>query len=122
MASHQIVHVELPSQDIAAAGRFYADLFGWKIDHMPEMNYALFDPGDGRGGGFPQIDGELVTPGAVLVYVSTDDIEASLAKAESLGGNTVVPKTEIPGMGWFAIFSDPSGNRVGLYTGRNEPN
>jgi predicted enzyme related to lactoylglutathione lyase len=29
-----------------------------------------------------------------------------------------VPKTEIPGMGWYAIFSDPTGNRIGLFTGR----
>ena len=52
----------------------------------------------------------------MLVYVGTDDIEASLAKAESLGGSTIVPKTEIPGQGWFAVFTDPTGNRMALYT------
>ena len=49
---------------------------------------------------------------------ATDDIDASLAKAESLGGKTVIPKTEIPGVGWFGFFSDPTGNVVSLYTSK----
>jgi hypothetical protein len=53
----------------------------------------------------------------VVVYIGTDDIEASLAKVEKLGGKTVTPKSEIPGMGWFALFTDPSGNLVGLFAG-----
>ncbi len=51
-----------------------------------------------------------------MVYISTDDIDASLAKAESLGGKIVLPKSEIPDTGWFGFFSDPTGNVVGLYT------
>jgi predicted enzyme related to lactoylglutathione lyase len=49
--------------------------------------------------------------------VASEDIDADLRKAESLGGTTVVPKTEIPQVGWFAIFKDPSGNKVGLFSG-----
>jgi hypothetical protein len=56
----------------------------------------------------------------VLVYVQTDDIEATLAKVESLGGRVLVPKTEIPTVGWFGVFSDPTGNKVGLYSGKEE--
>jgi hypothetical protein len=44
-----------------------------------------------------------------------DDIEATLAKASTLGGKTVVPKQEVPGMGWFAWFQDPEGNCIGLW-------
>jgi predicted enzyme related to lactoylglutathione lyase len=120
MASHPIVHVEFPSNDLQASGRFYAELFGWGVEHHPEMNYATFEAQGGPGGGFPQVDGQVVTPGAVLVYVGTDDIDASLAKAESLGGQTVVPKTEIPSIGWFGVFTDPTGNRVALYTPRSQ--
>ena len=119
MGQHPIVHVEIPAEDQAASGQFYSELFGWKYSAYPEMNYAMFEAEGGPGGGFPKVDGEGVTPGAVLVYVGTDDIEASLAKAESLGGNTIVPKTEIPGQGWFAVFSDPTGNRLALYTDAN---
>jgi predicted enzyme related to lactoylglutathione lyase len=83
---------------------------------MPEMNYVAFDAEGGPGGGFPEVN-ELVKAGDVLVYIASDDIKASLAQAESLGGKTVVPKTEIPSIGWFGLFADPTGNVVGLFTG-----
>ena len=116
MIQHPIVHVEIPAADQESTGKFYSELFGWNYQAYPEMDYAMFEAEGGPGGGFPKVDGQMVTPGAVLVYVGTDDIEASLAKAEALGGSTVVPKTEIPGQGWFAIFSDPTGNKLALYT------
>jgi len=116
VVQHAIVHVEIPAADQESTGKFYSELFGWSFQSHPEMDYAMFEAEGGPGGGYPKLDGEIVTPGAVMVYVGTDDIEASLAKAESLGGKTVVPKTEIPGQGWFAIFSDPTGNRLALYT------
>jgi predicted enzyme related to lactoylglutathione lyase len=115
MAKHSIVHVELSAADPKAAGKFYKDLFGWKIDYDDKMDYVQFSPEEGPGGGLPKV-GEMMPAGAVLIHVSTDDIEASLAKAEKLGGRQLVPKTEIPGIGWFAVFSDPTGNQVGLYT------
>jgi len=52
-----------------------------------------------------------------VVYIGTGDINATLAEIEKHGGKTISPKTEIPGMGWFALFSDPGGNLVGIYTG-----
>jgi len=52
--------------------------------------------------------------GTVIAYVGTDDVDATLAKLTKLGGKTLAPKAEIPGVGWFAIFADPSGNKVGL--------
>lgn len=116
MASHPIVHVEIPANDRAAAGTFYSGLFGWQTDSYEEMNYTMFNPGSGPGGGFPEIS-DGFEAGHVLIHVETDDIDASLTKAESLGGKTAVPKTEIPGIGWYAIFTDPTGNSIGLYTG-----
>jgi predicted enzyme related to lactoylglutathione lyase len=117
MASHPIVHIEFPAANSAAAGSFYAELFGWRVRQRPELGgYAYFEADGGLGGGFPQVDGQMVTPGNVLVYVGTDDIEATLARAEQLGGSRVVPKTKIPPLGWFAVFADPTGNRVALFT------
>lgn len=116
MSKHAIVHIEFPVTDQEAAGKFYSELFGWQFHAAPELDYAMFAPQEGPGGGFPRADGRLYEINRPLVYVSTDDIEASLAKAETLGGATVMPKTEIPGQGWFAIFSDPDGNNVALYT------
>ncbi|MCI0521871.1 MAG: VOC family protein [Chloroflexi bacterium] len=113
MSAHPVVHVEFSALDLEAAGKFYSDLFGWEVVQMPEMNYATFETGQ-VGGGFSPVTPESPA-GRVTVYIGTDDIEASLAKAESLGGKTLLPKMEIPDMGWFAIFADPTGNMVGLY-------
>lgn len=115
MSEHPIVHVEFSAVDREAAGKFYSELFGWKIEQIPEMNYATFETGEGVGGGFNPVQ-ENNPAGTVIVYVATDDIDSTLARAEMLGGKTMVPKSEIPGMGWFGLFSDPSGNQVGLYT------
>ena len=118
MSTHDIVHIEIPAADIKSGGKFYADLFGWKLEEFPEMDYVTFEPGEGPGGGFNKLSDD-VKPGDVMVYVSTDDIEATLTKIESLGGKTVVPKTEIPQTGWFAWFTDPTGNTMALYTSMN---
>jgi predicted enzyme related to lactoylglutathione lyase len=119
VSQHAIVHVEIPAADPASASKFYAELFGWKIQHSPEMDYTMFDAGSGPGGGFPRLSERYQTrPDSVMVSVETDDIEATLARVGALGGQTVVPKTEIPNTGWFAVFRDPTGNRIGLYTGR----
>jgi predicted enzyme related to lactoylglutathione lyase len=127
MPDHSIVHVEIPLTDLASGSKFYADLFGWKTESVPQMNYVTFDAAPGPGGGFVMAgdsasEGDAMSykPGEVLIYVSTDDIEASLAKVESLGGQPVVRKTEIPGIGWFGVFADPTGNRVALFTPGNE--
>jgi predicted enzyme related to lactoylglutathione lyase len=74
----------------------------------------------GPGGGFVEV-GQSGVPveykaDSLLVYVSTDDIDATLAKDESLGGKILMPKTEIPHVGWWGVFSDPTGNRIALYT------
>ena len=48
-------------------------------------------------------------------YVQVDDIPATLAKVDSLGGKTIVPPVTIPN-GTFAWFADPEGNTIGLWT------
>ncbi len=122
MSGHAIVHVDISSNNQEESGKFYESLFGWKITPIPQFNYTTFAASEGPGGGFMQM-GDGMAPdapspmaGQVLVYVSTDDIDASLAKAESLGGKTVVPKTEIPTIGWFGVFTDPAGNQLALFT------
>jgi len=120
VSNHPIVHIEIPAKKAEEAGKFYADLFDWKIEADPTYNYVQFQAEGGPGGGFVEVgqSGMPVPykPDSLLVYVSTDDIDATLAKAESLGGKTLLPKTEIPHVGWWAVFSDPTGNRIGLYT------
>ena len=118
VSKRNVVHVEIPAANIEAAGKFYQELFGWKLQHVPEMNYTLWEAADGSGGGFPQVSNDNPV-GQVLVYVDSDDIDGDLRKVESLGGSVVTPKTEIPGTGWYGVFKDPTGNVLALYTSMN---
>jgi predicted enzyme related to lactoylglutathione lyase len=114
VSSHPIVHVELSANDFDSAGKFYSELFGWQVQHHPEMQYSTFMAEGGPGGGFAKA-GENTPAGKTTVYVGTDDIDATLAKAEQLGGKILMPKMEIPNTGWMGLFQDPTGNTVGLY-------
>jgi hypothetical protein len=49
------------------------------------------------------------------VYILVDNIEEALGKIEKAGGKTVMPRQEVPGEGWFALFSDLDGNVLGLW-------
>ena len=113
MSKRNIVHVEIPAANVEAAGKFYADLFGWKLQAMPEMNYMTWEAGDGSGGGFPAVSADNPV-GQVLIHFASDDIDADLKNVKKLGGKVIHPKTEIPGMGWYAVFQDPTGNVLGL--------
>ena len=53
--------------------------------------------------------------GATVVVVDVDDIEAALAKIESLGGSTVQAKLPVGDMGFSAYAKDSEGNVIGLW-------
>lgn len=76
--------------------------------------YVLFDPGDGPGcalNSAPEHDQRI------LFYLRTDDIDAVLAKVSAAGGSVLIPKREIgPDVGHIALFTDPAGNKIGLFT------
>lgn len=111
LVSNAVVHWEITGRDGASLQAFYAGAFGWKVDAHNPMNYGLVEAnGRGIGGGIsgaPQ-------PHGVMIYIEVDDLDATLAAIERLGGKTVTPPTEIPGMVTFAQFSDPEGNLIGL--------
>src|SRR6185312_15700232 len=112
MSSHPVVHIDIPASDPRAAGKFYADTFGWNIHTDDAFSYTMFQVEGGPGGGFVNLGdmhGLAVKPGDVLLYANTDDIDASLVKITALGGKVLLGKSEIPGVGWWAAFSDPSG-------------
>ena len=118
MSKHNIVHIEIPTRNGAESGKFFKDLFGWKISHDEKMDYTMWEPEAEPGGGFNNI-GEHTKAGEVLIYVDSSDIDADLKKAEKLGGKIVTPKMEITGVGWFGTFKDPSGNTIALFTALN---
>lgn len=122
MSKHPIVHIEIPGNDPKADSKFYAEVFGWKTETDPNFDYTMFSAEGGPGGGFVKVNDTIMGDAGhhkinePLVYIGTDDIDATLAQIKAHGGKVLTPKTEIPHVGWFAIFNDPAGNRVALYT------
>lgn len=116
-----VVHFEIGCKDIKAARDFYSKMFGWTYaPEMPTMGmidnlgpYAAAKT-DGIGGHLSALGHEPHK--YVTIYVAVPDIGATLAQVAKLGGKTIVPKTEVPGMGHFAWFEDPQGNVIGLWT------
>lgn len=112
-----VVHFEIGCRDSAKTQAFYSKLFDWKLTAHGAA--AMIDTAaDSKA---PNINGHFTSLGHephnyTLVYVMVDDIPAYLKKAEGLGGKTLIPKQEVPGMGHFAWFKDPEGTVVGLWT------
>ena len=113
--ANPVVHFEVTGKDGKKLQDFYRGIFGWKVDASNPMNYGIVsaeDTGGGIGGGISAGDGQ--TDNLVTVYIAVQDPEATLKKAESAGGKTVMPVTEIPGMVRLAQFADPEGNIIGI--------
>jgi predicted enzyme related to lactoylglutathione lyase len=107
----KLVHVEIKAADIDRAESFWSEVFGWEISDsgMPEMDYRLFRTGEDQGGGL--YAGEA---GSLDVYFDTDDIDATIAKVRSGGGESS-DKQAISGIGWSAHCKDTEGNAFSLF-------
>ena len=125
MTKRNIVHIEIPAADQAKSAKFYQSLFGWKTTRDDKMNFTMWEPSEGPGGGFAplgeQQGGGQVKPGDILIHVDSEDIDADLKRVVELGGKIVRQKSEIPGIGWWGVFKDPTGNQIALYTSK-DPN
>jgi predicted enzyme related to lactoylglutathione lyase len=115
--ANSFVHMELSSTDVNKSKTFYSKLFDWKLEDtdMGEgMVYTMIKPGEGPGGGMMK---QLIpgAPSAWLAYTQVDDVKAATQKAKSLGASVMKDVTEVPGMGWFTIITDPTGAPLGLW-------
>ncbi|HEX6491505.1 MAG TPA: VOC family protein [Gaiellaceae bacterium] len=112
----KVTWFEVVGQDGEKLRSFYGDVFGWKFNVPPGVDYGMIEAGDGGiGGGI----GEAPSgSGHATFYVEVDDPQAALDKIEAAGGSTVVPVTEME-MVTFAMFTDPEGHLVGLVKGQS---
>lgn len=115
--AHPVVHFELSGPDDRQLAGFYAELFGWQVRPVPDVGYTLLSTGGGINGG---VAWTADTPPAATFYVETDDLQAALDKINLVGGKTVRPITELPGMVTLALFEDLDGLLVGLVLGAGE--
>jgi uncharacterized protein len=114
-----VVHFEIVGKDGAKLRSYYSEMFGWDINADNPMNYGIIGREDnlskdgiGIGGGVGQ--GPEGYPGHVTVYVAVPDVEASLAKAESLGGTRMMGPEKVMEGVEIGMFTDPEGHVVGV--------
>jgi|SRR6187402_1244664 len=110
-----VVHWEVQARDPVAQQRFFGDLFGWNVDANNPQNYGMVNPaGPGSIGG--GIGATMDDAPRTVFYVQVPSIVDTLDKAATMGGATVMPRTDI-GMIVMAQFRDPEGNIIGLVEG-----
>jgi predicted enzyme related to lactoylglutathione lyase len=96
-------------------------LFDWKlkdVDMGGGQTYTMVDVGNGTGGGMFEMPG---APIAWIPYAAVSDVAKSTDKARSLGAQILKEKSEVPGMGWFSIFRDPTGAMIALWEPKPKP-
>src|SRR5204863_5182569 len=114
-----VVHFEVVGRDAKALRSYYGELFGWQFDADNPMNYGIVqreqnvsDDGVGIGGGIGA--GPEGYEGHVTFYVGVPDVEAALAKAESLGGSRMMGPERVMEQVEIGQFQDPEGHVVGV--------
>jgi len=117
--ANPFVHVELNTTDVNGAKTFYGKLFDWTLEDVPteQMTYTMVKVDNGTGGGIMK---QLI-PGAGsfwLPYVDVDDIMGTTQNATTLGATIKKDVTDVMGMGWFSIITDPTGALLGLWQGK----
>src|SRR5215470_11019753 len=121
--SGQVVHFEIPVDDMDRAQDFYRDAFGWQLTTVPEMQYTLVSTTpagpDGRPNEPGAINGGMLARQAPItapiVTIDVDDIDDALATVEKLGGKPVISRQAVGEMGFSAYFTDTEGNLIGLW-------
>ncbi len=114
------VHIELSTDDVEKASKFYEQLFGWKIQHDPKLDYSLFDTGKEPGGGI--MKRQPGTPAGWSVYVGVADAAATIETARALGAIILKERTVIsPEIGAFAVLQDPTGAVICLHEAARMP-
>jgi predicted enzyme related to lactoylglutathione lyase len=110
--AHPVIHAEIRSTDPDATRAFFSELFGWTYSDGAFPGYSFVDTG--VEGAIPTAIGPL-QGGAdtVLFFVGVEDVPATLAKAEQLGGRTIQSAQEVPGV-TFGVFADAQGHIVGV--------
>jgi predicted enzyme related to lactoylglutathione lyase len=111
-----VVHWEFWSTDPAKVSDFYAKVFDWKIQDIPELKYRMVETGGaGINGGIMQPERSGPWPGNMSFYIDVDDLAAYRKRIVAAGGKIVVEEQQVPGMGSFSLFADPEGRVLGIW-------
>jgi uncharacterized protein len=114
---NRFIHFELASDDLDKTAQFYREVFDWQIEKWDgPIDYWLVTNGDettpGINGGLMPASGNFH---GTINTIGVEDIDAAIEKVLAHGGEIVLPKDAIPGVGYQAYFKDTSGIIVGLH-------
>ena len=110
---------ELMTTDVETAKKFYGELLGWKMEDMSlkEVTYSVIQAkGYDIGGIMTMPPGIAGTSPRWLPYVTVDAVDQTVQQAKPLGAQVIVPPTDIPEVGRFAILKDPLGAEFAVIT------
>lgn len=112
----KVVHFEINADDPLRAKKFYEDVFKWKIDKWEgPMEYWTIDAGEeeeeGIGGGLQKRE---QAEDQIFNYISVSSADEYSKKIEESGGTLESPKITVPTVGYFYMFKDTEGNKLGI--------
>ena len=110
---------ELATTDPESAARFYGELFGWTTatTPMPDGDYRVVKVGETSVAGIMALPpGASPMPPAWGSFVTVADVDATLVRCAFLGGKTLVPPMDVPGVGRMAVLQDPQGAVLSVMT------
>jgi uncharacterized protein len=113
--SNPFCHIELTTDDLSRAKKFYKSVFDWKLNDMKGMPYTMIDVGKGGVGGGMQPRPMPEAPTAWMPYVQVDSVKKSLAKATKGGAKVVLDYMPIGGNGAIGVFIDPNCAALGVW-------
>jgi uncharacterized protein len=109
---------ELMTTDPAAAIAFYSEVVGWKTEPFGDSkDYQMWVGSQGALGGVLQLPEETKKMGAPPHWMATvvvASVDETAAKVKSLGGNILMPPSDIPNVGRFAVIADPQGASISI--------
>lgn len=118
----KVVHFEIPADNVDRAQKFYEEVFGWKITHVPEMNYFIVHTVDVDEKMMPKevgaINGGITkreSNESVVIVIGVPSIDDHIKKAEEKGAKVVMPKMNVGDMGFYAKIEDTEGNVIGIW-------
>ena len=112
-----LVHVEFASPEPKRTRKFLEDVFAWRFETVPDLDYYPCAAATGPGGAVMSPTEEQ--PRGVLNYILSENIETDLQKIERAGGKVLGSRKEIPGVGWWALFEEPGGCTLALFQTRS---
>ena len=122
----KVVHFEIPCDDYERAINFYTDVFGWKFNDVPNMNYkTIFTSKTDKNGMIKEkgaINGGLFkrkNREKPIIIINVNSIDEYLDNIRKMGGRTGMPIQKIANMGHYARFVDSEGNIIGLWQSNN---